>query len=176
MALIDKLNAIGDAIRSKTGKTDKLTLDQMPTEIEAIETGVDTSDATATSDEIFSGETAYTADGKVTGTFTIEEELTEQNDLISQILTLVAQKANPPSSEANLETVTITYEDAPDPGAMVYYLDGTMTLQEAAISEGASYTVLKGSILVTSGLMTVFPTCTSIIGNSSCRAQLATGE
>lgn len=39
MALIEKLNAIGDAIRGKTGKTDKLTLDQMPTEIASIETG-----------------------------------------------------------------------------------------------------------------------------------------
>lgn len=36
MALINKLNAIGDAIRAKTGKTDLLTLDQMPTEIAAI--------------------------------------------------------------------------------------------------------------------------------------------
>lgn len=39
MALIDKLSAIGDAIREKTGKEDLLTLDQMPTEIQAIETG-----------------------------------------------------------------------------------------------------------------------------------------
>lgn len=39
MALISKLNAIGDAIRRKTGKTDKLTLDQMPIEIASIETG-----------------------------------------------------------------------------------------------------------------------------------------
>lgn len=39
MALIDKLTAIGDAIREKTGKTDALTLDQMPTEIAGIETG-----------------------------------------------------------------------------------------------------------------------------------------
>jgi hypothetical protein len=55
--------------------------------------GADTSDATATTDEIFAGETAYTADGKVTGTFTINEELTEQNDLINQITTLVATKS-----------------------------------------------------------------------------------
>lgn len=39
MALIEKLNAIGDAIRAKTGGTEKLTLDAMPTEIAAIETG-----------------------------------------------------------------------------------------------------------------------------------------
>lgn len=39
MALTDKLSAIGDAIRAKTGKTDKLTLDEMPTEIASISGG-----------------------------------------------------------------------------------------------------------------------------------------
>lgn len=39
MALINKLNAIGDAIRAKTGKSDKLSLDDMVTEISAIEGG-----------------------------------------------------------------------------------------------------------------------------------------
>ena len=39
MALIDKLKAIGNAIRAKTGGTEELTLDQMVTEIEGIEGG-----------------------------------------------------------------------------------------------------------------------------------------
>lgn len=39
MALIEKLNAIGDAIREKTGKTARMTLDEMPVEIANIETG-----------------------------------------------------------------------------------------------------------------------------------------
>ena len=39
MALVEKLSAIADAIRYKTGKTDSLTLDQMVEEIEGIETG-----------------------------------------------------------------------------------------------------------------------------------------
>ena len=39
MALIDKLTAIANAIRNKTGKTDPMTLDQMPAEIEGIEAG-----------------------------------------------------------------------------------------------------------------------------------------
>ena len=37
MALTDKLSAIGDAIRAKTGKTDLIPLDQMPTEIASIQ-------------------------------------------------------------------------------------------------------------------------------------------
>ena len=39
MALTDKLTAIANAIRAKTGKSDSLTLDQMPTEIEGITGG-----------------------------------------------------------------------------------------------------------------------------------------
>ena len=39
MALIDKLTAIGDAIRSKTGTTNLMTLSQMPELINGIETG-----------------------------------------------------------------------------------------------------------------------------------------
>ena len=39
MALTDKLSAIGNAIRNKTGGTELLTLDAMPAEIESIETG-----------------------------------------------------------------------------------------------------------------------------------------
>lgn len=40
MALTDKLSAIGNAIRSKTGGSDLLTLDEMPQEIQSIQTGV----------------------------------------------------------------------------------------------------------------------------------------
>lgn len=36
MALTDKLKAIGDAIRAKTGKSGKLTLDEMASEVEAL--------------------------------------------------------------------------------------------------------------------------------------------
>ena len=38
MALTDKLSAIGNAIRAKTGGTELLTLDTMPNEIASIET------------------------------------------------------------------------------------------------------------------------------------------
>lgn len=41
MALTDKLTAIGDAIRAKTGDTAMLTLDEMPTAIAGITTGVE---------------------------------------------------------------------------------------------------------------------------------------
>jgi hypothetical protein len=43
MALTEKLTAIADAIRRKTGKTEGLTLEQMESEISGIQTGGDTS-------------------------------------------------------------------------------------------------------------------------------------
>lgn len=41
MALTDKLSAIANAIRAKTGKSSSLTLDQMATEISGITTGIE---------------------------------------------------------------------------------------------------------------------------------------
>lgn len=51
--------------------------------------GIDTSDATATADKIFLNETAYVDNKKVTGTFSIDSELSTQDDLIAQIQSVV---------------------------------------------------------------------------------------
>ena len=90
MALIEKLKAIADAIRNKTGYASELTLDEMPDMIEAIEGGVETLDntyilvdengyevpavlteeeveLTATANDIRIGTTAVTDDGVITG-------------------------------------------------------------------------------------------------------------
>ena len=55
MALINKLSAIGDAIRSKTGKSEKLTLDSMVTEIKSITSGGGGGD-TPTLEQFFNNE------------------------------------------------------------------------------------------------------------------------
>ena len=105
----DDIVAIADAVRNKTGSTDEMTLSEIVTGINSITgtgSGTDTSDATAIANEIFKNKTAYVANGKVTGTFTIDDELMEQNDLISQILILVATKATPPSTDTNDATAS----------------------------------------------------------------------
>lgn len=59
---------IAAAIRAKTGKTDKLVADDFPTAIAGISTGINTSDATVTAEDLRRNVIAYGASGKVTGT------------------------------------------------------------------------------------------------------------
>lgn len=74
--------------------------------------GLDTSDATAVAEDIMLGETAYTASGKVTGTFTIAEEISDQETLLANIEAALANKVGGGDgngdSQVNTCIVTIT--------------------------------------------------------------------
>ena len=72
----ETLTALADAIRNKTGKTGAISLTDFASEVEVIETGVDTSDATASASDMLSGKTAYVNGEKIIGTIPSEEAIT----------------------------------------------------------------------------------------------------
>ena len=89
--------------------------------ITQIESNIDTSDATADASEILLGETAYVNGEKITGSFTIEPELTTQDDLIAQIQTALEGKVAGGTVELALQEKTISptttvQEVVPDAG------------------------------------------------------------
>ena len=83
--------------------TGEVTVGAIPSEY------INTSDATASADEIFYGETAYVDGEKVTGTFNIDSELSTQDDLIAQIQSALMGKAGNNESDSLVTSVQFDY-------------------------------------------------------------------
>lgn len=91
------------------------------------------------------------ADGNiVTGTFTIDSELSTQNDLIAQIQSVVDSLPNASSGGTNneIETVNVVcnYNSEPDTG--IWYIDETCTLRYNSFRLNQQYAVMKNTIFV----------------------------
>ena len=89
----DKENLITSLREKGIEIADGATLGDISIDVGETEVGIDTSDATATANEIFEGETAYVNGEKITGNFTIENEVTTQTELINQIKTALENRA-----------------------------------------------------------------------------------
>ena len=85
--LTDFLTDTANAIRTKKGTTGKINPQDFSSEIASIQTGTDTSDATATADDILLGKTAYAKGEKLTGT--IETYAGEGGETVSKLAALV---------------------------------------------------------------------------------------
>ena len=85
--LTDFLTDTANAIRTKKGTTGKINPQDFSSEIASIQTGTDTSDATATADDILLGKTAYAKGEKLTGT--IETYAGEGGETVNKLAAVV---------------------------------------------------------------------------------------
>ena len=128
----------------------------------------DTSDATATSAEIFKDKTAYTADGKVTGTFTVENEITEQKNLISEIQTTLNNKTVSGSGNYKTCSLTISVEtwgqDYPISIVYTSIENGTLTFNHCSLNTDNNQIIINNAL------------CNSIVAISQYITSYVTGS
>ena len=102
------LTNIADKIRILNGTTEAMSLDEMAVALDGIEIGVELPELSnpASAEEVFLNKEFIDEDGaKITGAFTIDDELTTQDNLITQIVSTLQNKA---SATPTLQTKTVT--------------------------------------------------------------------
>ena len=156
MALINKLKAIADAIRSKTGKSDLMTLDQMPAEIEGIEAGggggENLDEVVAEQAELIE-ELSSTLDAKI-GAYEVgyDAALDKRTDLV-----VTANGEYTPEGESTgFKSVIVAIE--PPPSELDALIDDTITEVNSGVTE-----VKQNAFYFCSKLTSVnFPNATSV--------------
>lgn len=144
MSVNEKMTAIADAIRWKTGKTEEMTLDQMATEIGAIETGASLPGVS----NITYGEFTPASD---VSTITIEHGLGEKPHLVALWATGEKKPAQfsmsifaQPKGSVSLQQSSY-YNVALDNSGNTFYADSNYTSRGGISSaDSTSFTVAEG--------------------------------
>lgn len=143
MALTDKLTAIADAIRTKTGKTDGLTLEQMPAEITGISGGAGVEECAVTftcpNNFTLSGGICYTkigSDGEITSVCNpvtmIDSSISGGTFYCVKGSTFIAHKGSMPAVAYTATTTgavtKLMTDSATDHTIMVFRVDGDCSI------------------------------------------------
>lgn len=116
MALINKLTDIAEAIREKTGKTDLLTLEQMPIEIAAIEAGGGSGEAKPI---VINDSLYYMGSGN--NTYSVDYQGTEGNMLILFVMHR-GELTQKPAGWTELGTITESGDSAAGFTTIIQYI------------------------------------------------------
>lgn len=145
-ALDGALVAVANAIRGKTGRTEPMTLEQMPGEISGIQTGAVLPELNnpGSVEDLMEGKELIGSSGrKVVGTFTLATEMAEQDLLIEQIQEALAGATAPGGGEdLNAE---LTAQEAAIAGLMgiLRQKAGLVPVaDEAAMAKAAAFDII----------------------------------
>lgn len=172
-----ELTATADAIRNKTGTTATILYDQdkgFADAIANIDTGVDTSDATATANDILSGKTGYVNNVKITGNIPIKTSsdvtmlgntITVPTGYYSSATTYTIATATHPNPTISINTSNglITASHTQDTG---YVVGGTTTGTMQLTTQGAQ-TITPGTSNKTAVATNRYTTGATIVAGSA---------